>query len=145
MIEDKIRGFRFPNFTERQLRELSERSGRKVETPQASREMADVDLRLRHMDELGIETQVLHNTLWIEQVSQKAEVETALCRSWNRWVADIWEKAGGRLRWSCVIPTLAIDEAIEQMSIAKEHGAVAVYICRIEGDRHMATHLVFHL
>ena len=55
MIDDKIRGFRFPTFTERQLRELSERSGRKVETPQASREMADVDLRLRHMNELGIE------------------------------------------------------------------------------------------
>ena len=81
VIEDKIRGFRFPNFTEQQLRELSERSGRKVETPQASREMADVDLRLRHMDELGIETQVLHNTLWIEQVSQKAEMKTTLCRS----------------------------------------------------------------
>ncbi|HEY7553368.1 MAG TPA: amidohydrolase family protein [Candidatus Binatia bacterium] len=137
VIDEKIRGFRFPNFTERQLRELSERSGRKVETPQAAREMADVDLRLRHMDELGIETQVLHNTLWIEQVSQRAEVETALCRSWNRWLADIWEKGGGRLRWSCVIPTLAIDEAIEQMSIAKEHGAVAICIRPIEGDRHM--------
>jgi len=37
VIDEKIRGFRFPNFTEQQLRELSERSGRKVETPQAAR------------------------------------------------------------------------------------------------------------
>lgn len=137
VIDEKIRGFRFPTFTERQLRELSERSGRKVETPQASREMGDVELRLRQMDELGIEIQVLHNTLWIEQVSQRAEVEAALCRSWNRWLADVWQKGEGRLRWSCVIPTLVIDQAIEQMSIAKENGAVAVCMRPIEGDRHM--------
>ena len=137
VIDEKIRGFRFPTFTERQLRELSERSGRKVETPQAAREMGDVELRLRQMDELGIGIQVLHNTLWIEQVTQRAEVEAALCRSWNRWLADVWKKGEGRLRWSCVIPTLVIDEAIEQMTIAKEHGAVAVCMRPIEGDRHM--------
>ena len=137
VIDDKIRGFRFPSFTEGQLRELSERGGRKLDTPQAAREMADVDLRLRHMDELGIAVQVLHNTLWIEQVSQRPEVETALCRSWNRWLADIWKKSGGRLRWSCVIPYLAMDEAKEQMTIAKEHGAVAVCVRPIEGERHM--------
>lgn len=137
VIDEKIRGFRFPNFTERQLRELSERSGRKVETPQAAREMADVELRLQQMDELGINTQVLHNTLWIEQVTQRADVEAALCRSWNRWLADVWEKADGRLRWSCVIPTLVMDEALEEMSRAKESGAVAVCVRPIEGDLHM--------
>ena len=137
VIDDKICGFRFPSFTEQQLRELSERGGRKLDTPQASREMADVELRLRHLDELGIATQVLHNTLWIEQVSECPEVETALCRSWNRWLADIWKNGGSRLRWSCVIPTLAMDEALEQMTIAKEHGAVAVCIRPIEGERHM--------
>ena len=55
VIEDKIRGFRFPTLTEQQLRDLSQRAGRNVETPQAARELDDVQLRLQHMDALGID------------------------------------------------------------------------------------------
>ena len=135
VIDEKIRGFRFPTFTQQQLREMSNTAGRDMETPQAARELDDVELRLSHMDELGIEIPVLHNTLWIEQVSQRADVEAALCRSWNRWLGDVWKKSTGRLRWSCVIPTLVIDEAIAQMNSAKENGAVAVCMRPLEGDR----------
>jgi uncharacterized protein len=137
VIEDKIRGFRFPTLTEQQLRDLSQRSGRNVETPQAARELDDVQLRLQHMDALGIDIQVLHNTLWIEQVAQRPDVEAALCRSWNRWLAEVWQQSQGRLRWSCVVPTLLLDEAIEQMRAAKEHGAVAVCMRPLEGERGM--------
>src|SRR4030095_6350114 len=62
VIDDKIRGFRFPTLSERQLREFAQRAGRNFETPQAARELDDVELRLKHMDELGIDIQVLHNT-----------------------------------------------------------------------------------
>ena len=137
VIEDKIRGFRFPTLTEQQLRDMSQRSGRDVETPQAARELDDVGLRLKHMDELGIDIQVLHNTLWIEQVAQRPDVEAAICRSWNRWLGDVWQQGGGRLLWSCVLPTLMLDEAQVQMRTAKEHGAVAVCMRPLEGDRSM--------
>ena len=137
VIEDKIRGFRFPTLTEQQLRDMSQRSGRNVETPQAARELDDVGLRLKHMDELGIDIQVLHNTLWIEQVAQRPDVEAAICRSWNRWLGDVWQQGGGRLLWSCVLPTLMLDEAQVQMRTAKEHGAVAVCMRPLEGDRSM--------
>ena len=137
VIEDKIRGFRFPTLTEQQVSELSQRAGRNVATPQSAREMDDLELRLKHMDELGIDIQVLHNTLWIEQVAQKPDVEAAICRSWNRWMADVWERGGGRLRWSCVLPTLMLDEALVQMRSAQEHGSVAVCVRPLEGDRSM--------
>ena len=137
VIEDKIRGLRFQTLTEQQLRERPQRSGRNVETPQAARELDDVELRLNHMDELGVDVQVLHNTLWIEPVAEKPDVDAALCRSWNRWLAGVWGKGRGRLRWSCVIPTLMLDEALVQMRTAKEHGAVAVCMRPLEGDRSM--------
>ncbi len=143
VIEDKIRGFRFPTLTEQQLREISQRAARNMETPQAARELDDVDLRLRHLDELGIDIQVLHNTLWIEQISQRPDVEAALCRSWNRWLADVWQRSQGRLRWSCVMPTLMLDEALAQMRTAKDNGAVAVCMRPLEGDRAM-TDPYFH-
>ena len=58
------------------------------------------NLRIKEMDEAGIDIQVLHNTLWIEQVTQRPDVEAALCRSWNRWLAEVWQQSQGRLRWS---------------------------------------------
>jgi predicted TIM-barrel fold metal-dependent hydrolase len=91
------------------------------------------------MDELGIDIQVLHNTMWIEQVSQHPDVEAALCRSWNRWLGDIWRQSEGRLRWSCVVPTMLIDEAIAQIKTAKQNGAVAVCLRPLEeARRHLA-------
>lgn len=137
VIDDKIRGFRFPTLSEQQLRDFSDRAGRNFATPQAARELDDVELRLKHMDELGIDIQVLHNTFWIEQVTTRPEVEAALCRSWNRWLADVYKKSNGRLRYSCVVPALNIDEAVTQIKFAKEHGAAAVCMRPLEGDRHL--------
>ena len=137
VIEDKIRGFRFPNLSDEAIKTLSERAGRNMETPQAARELDNVDLRLKHMDQLGIDVQVLHNTMWIEQVAQRPEVESALCRSWNRWLADASDQSNGRLKWSCVLPALNMDEARLQMREARKHGAVAVCTRPLEGDRSM--------
>jgi predicted TIM-barrel fold metal-dependent hydrolase len=137
VFDEKIRGFRFPSLDEQQLWEISQRSGRNVETPRASRELDDVELRLKHMDQLGIDIQVVHNTLWIEQVTERPEAEVALCWSWNRWLGEIWKKGRGRIRWSCVIPTIVINEAIAQMKMARENGAVAVCMRPLEGNRHL--------
>ena len=95
-----------PTLAEQTVREMSRRSGRAMATPQEARELDDVALRVQHLDELGIDVQVLHNTLWIEQVAQWPDTEAALCRSWNRWLAEVWKQGKGRLRWSCVVPTM---------------------------------------
>ena len=104
VLEDKIAGFRFLTLSERELQDFAERAGRNFATPQAARELDDVELRLKHMDELGIDIQVLHNTFWIEQVTTKPQAEVAVCRSWNRWLADISKQSHGRLFYSCVVP-----------------------------------------
>jgi hypothetical protein len=52
VVDGKISGFRFLTLSERGLRTMSEKIGRNVETPRASRELDDVELRLKHMDEL---------------------------------------------------------------------------------------------
>ena len=137
IIDDKVRGFRFPTLTEMELAEASRRAGRHMETPDAAREMDDVELRLRHLDELGIDVQVLHNTIFIEQVTDRPDTEIALCWSWNRWLGDIWRQGRGRLLWSCVPSTLSIPHALEQIRFGKEHGAVTVLMRPIEGHRLM--------
>ena len=66
-----------------------------MQTPQEARELRDVQLRVDHLDQLGIDVQVMYNTMWIEQVTDQADAEIALCASWNRWMADVWKQGGG--------------------------------------------------
>jgi predicted TIM-barrel fold metal-dependent hydrolase len=114
--------------------ELAAKSTRKVATPVEARTMRDIDLRLKHMSELGVDVQVLHNSLWIGQVTNRPDTQIALCRSWNRWLADIWRQGEGRLRWTCVVPTLTLDAVEEEIAFAKAHGAVGVCLQPFDRD-----------
>ena len=59
------------------------------DVPEASREMRDVQARIAHMDELKIDIQVLFPTLMLRPIADRAAVEFALIRSYNRWLAEM--------------------------------------------------------
>ena len=61
------------------MAERSREQGRDLVTPIGSRE-GDVERRLRHMDRLGIDTQVVFHTLWTVPTTDRPEVELALCK-----------------------------------------------------------------
>jgi predicted TIM-barrel fold metal-dependent hydrolase len=134
MIDGKLRGLRFATLSEQELERRAAR-GRDVATPVGAAEMDDVELRLEHMDRLGIDVQVLHNTICIDQLTDRPEVDLALCRAWNRWLADIWRQGKGRLRWSMVPPVLNLPEALDEIRMARDNGAVAVCMRPVEGSR----------
>lgn len=138
VIDGKIAGHRNPVMTEEQLKETSERTGRNVVSTRASRELTDVSERLAHMDHLGIDVQVLHNTMWIQPVTNKAEIDIALCGSWNRWMADVYRKSEGRLRYCAVMPTLDIDACLDMVHFAKDNGAAAIALRPLEAGRTIA-------
>ena len=134
-VDGKIRGLARSVLNTRRLEAISENTGRNVVTTQAARDMEDIEGRLLHMDELEIDTQVLHSTVFIEQVADRAEVEVAVCKGYNRWLADIWRQGKGRLRWSAVLPYMAMDETLKEMKYAKDSGACAFAMRPIEGNR----------
>lgn len=135
LVEGKIRGFARPVITAQAFAELSKRAGRRMDTPQETREMENVEARLQHMDELGIDTQVVHPTIFIELVTNTPEAEVAICKGYNRWLADIWSRGHGRIRWSCALPLLDMEAALAELRFAKEHGACAVFLRPFEGAR----------
>ena len=60
VIDGKIRGlFRF-TFSKEDLLKKSAEIGRDMTTTMATRDLADVGARVKHMDELGIDVQVLY-------------------------------------------------------------------------------------
>jgi predicted TIM-barrel fold metal-dependent hydrolase len=135
LVDAKVKGVRLPAYTQADLERLSGAEGRTFATDEASRDLGNVDLRLEHMDRIGIDVQVLHNTMFIEAVTSKPAVEIALYKTWNRWLADISRQSGGRLRWSCMAPTLSMPDALDQIRFAKDNGACAVLMRPVEGER----------
>ena len=136
-LDGKVIGFRIPTLTERELESKSTETGRKLQTPTEARELRDIELRLQHMDRLGIDIQVLYNTLWITRVADRPDAEIALCMAWNRWMADGWKRAKGRLLWSCVVPAMTISEALQQIRFARENESVAISLRPFEAERHL--------
>lgn len=136
VVDGKVR-FRVNNATlsPEDLLGVSDQLGRNVVTVQEARELRDVDARIKHMDQLGIDVEVLHNSFFIHRVSFRTEAEVPICRGYNRWVADIWRQGRGRLRWTLVPPVTSIPDSLDEIRFGKEHGAVGVALRGIELDR----------
>jgi predicted TIM-barrel fold metal-dependent hydrolase len=102
------------------------RDDKRSHTTIETRELLDPMARVRQMDELGTDVHVIYPTTFLAAVSEKPEVDVAVKRSYNRWLADRCSKTNGRLRWVCLPPLSDIDKAIEEVRFAKANGACGV-------------------
>ena len=134
-IDGKIRGLVRIVLTAQHVADVAQRTGRDMNTPQETREMENVAARLKHMDELGIDVQVLYPTMFIEQIADKPEWEIPISKGYNRWLADIHAQGQGRLRWICVLPLLDMSAALEELKFCAQHGSCGVFMRGIEGQR----------
>lgn len=114
-------------------------------TPMASRELRDPSARLKHMDELGIDIQVIFPTIFIIPLTPRPEIELALCHSYNRWMADIWKQAKERLRWVAVLPLFSMDKVFDEAKFAKENGAVGIFLRGSECEKLLSDSYFFPL
>ena len=99
-----------------------------------SREISDVQTRVSDMDKAGVAVQVIYPTLFLVQVTEDPVLEAALCAAYNDYLARVYGKAQGRLRWVAVLPLHSVDESIKQMHSAKKHGAVGLFFSGIVGS-----------
>lgn len=106
-------------------------------TPQESRELTDVQARLRHMDELKIDIQVIYPSM-LTPLSENLELEAALFKSYNRWLAEVCRQGEGRLRWVARLPLTTAADAVDELRWAKSNGAVGVFFRSIEGERFLS-------
>ncbi len=111
-------------------------------TTEQAREMRDIDERLKHMDDLGIDVQVLYPTIFLRPLTKKAAVDLALCKSYNRWLSEIWKKSNGRLRWVAMSPmlSLGVDKNIvrDELIFAKDNGACGIFMRALDTDRRIS-------
>ena len=113
--------------------------------PQAARNMSDLSIRLRHMDELSIDIQVIYPTIFIFPTARREEPDLAICRSYNRWMAERVSKAPDRFRWIVVPPLMNMERVEEELRYGKERGACGIYMRGLEGDRRLSDPYFFPL
>ncbi len=122
-------------FSDRDFKKLSHLAGRDMEAPRETREMDDIQRRLQHMDELGVDIQVLYPSIFIMAGATRPEVDVAVCRGYNRWLAHIWSQSTDRLPWVCVPPLLSMPDSLDELRWSRERGAVGVFMRGVEGQR----------
>jgi predicted TIM-barrel fold metal-dependent hydrolase len=99
-------------------------------------EMRDVEQRLRFMDELGIDTQVVFPSIWLGCLAENFELEAALARSYNKFMAAQCAQSHRRIWYVAVVTWRRPDLAVQEIRRAKADGSVAgLYARGIEWDR----------
>ena len=107
--------------------------GRKDSTPQ-TREMTDVRGRLADMDKLHTEVQIVYPTLFLVYNTKDRDLELALCRAYNRFLAQACAQSSGRMKWVALLPLQTMSAAVDEIRFAQENGAVGIFFRGIEGD-----------
>jgi predicted TIM-barrel fold metal-dependent hydrolase len=87
------------------------------------------------MNELGIDCQVIYPTFFITPVSRRPDIDLAVSRSYNRWMAEIVKKEPERFRWVLVPPLQTLEHLAEELRFGKENGACGVYLRGLEVER----------
>lgn len=105
------------------------------EIPAAVRDLTDVQGRIRKMDEMGVDVQVIYPTLFLAPIAQRTEVQVALYRCYNRFMAKVSDESQGRLRWVVAPPVFSMSDSLAELEFGKKHGACGVFLRGIEGDR----------
>lgn len=107
------------------------RSGTTVET----RELYDIPARVRDMDRLGVDVQVVFPTVLLNELTRRPELEVALYASYNEWLYRRCEESGGRMRPVAMIPFGSMPDALSELAKAKDRGAVGFFKRGVEWDR----------
>ena len=97
------------------------------------------------MDEMDVATHVMYPSMFLRPLARHPEVEVALARGYNRWLASIWAQEEQRLRWTVIVPTLEMDLANEELHYGKEHGARGLFMRGFEGEHRLTDPYPFPL
>jgi len=101
-------------------------------------EMRDIEGRLKHMDELEIDVQVLYPSLFLRPLTTKSEVENTICRSYNQWVIDVCRRGEKRLEWVATLPVIDIPSAVAEIEFARANGACGIFLRGLIEDKRLS-------
>ncbi len=104
------------------------------EFPLGSRDLSDPQARLRDMDRLGIDSQVLFPSTLYARMTPDAGFETALWRSYNRYMGEQCQGDKKRLKWAALLPLRETRQALAALEEIQSLGACAAVVFGTVGE-----------
>jgi predicted TIM-barrel fold metal-dependent hydrolase len=108
-----------------------------------AQELTDVDARLRDLDKVKIDKQVVYPTLFLTTTTEDIHLEAALMRSYNSFMADACSRSRGRIGFAALVPIRDVEESIRELRRAKGLGAVAVMLHGLAWDKCLGDKALF--
>jgi predicted TIM-barrel fold metal-dependent hydrolase len=100
-----------------------------------SSDFSDPNARLHDLEKMGIDIQVLFPTTLYARMTADPKFESALYRSYNRYMAHGCKINPKRLKWAGLLPLRDTSQAIEAIDEMQLLGASAAVIFGTVGDR----------
>jgi predicted TIM-barrel fold metal-dependent hydrolase len=103
--------------------------------PLSSFDLSDPQARLRGMDSMGVDHQMLYPTTLYARMTGDAGFEAALMRAYNRYIGRQCSLAPGRLKWAGLLPLRDAKQGCEAIEEMLTLGATAAVVYGTAGDR----------
>jgi predicted TIM-barrel fold metal-dependent hydrolase len=105
------------------------------EFPLSSFDLSDPHARLRGMDFMGVDHQMLFPTTLYARMTSDPGFESALMRSYNRYIGQQCKAAPKRLKWAGLLPLRDARQGCEAIAEMKMLGANAAVVYGTAGDK----------
>jgi predicted TIM-barrel fold metal-dependent hydrolase len=103
--------------------------------PLSGFDLSDPSARLRGLDYMGIDHQMLYPTTLYARMTSDPGFEAALFRSYNRYMGQQCQSASKRLKWAGLLPLRDARQGCEAVEEMQKLGATAAVVYGTAGDR----------
>jgi predicted TIM-barrel fold metal-dependent hydrolase len=108
-----------------------------------AQEMTDLDARIKDMDRVKIDIQVVFPSLFLTVTTEDVRLEGALLRAYNTFMGECSATTKGRIRFAALVPIRDIDTSIEELRRASKIGAAAVMLHGMAWDKLLGDESLF--
>jgi len=110
-----------------------------------AQEIIDVPARIRDMNKVKIDTQVVFPSLFLTHTAEDLKLEAALLRAYNSFLGECATASKGRIRFAALVPIRDIAESIKELKRAARIGAAAVMLQGMAWDKVLGDESLFPL
>ena len=106
--------------------------------PVAARDMSDLSIALKAHGRAGHRYPGdLSDDFYFSAGAPAADIDLAICRSYNRWMADIVKQSAGPFSLGGRAAVAKHGSLAEELKFGKENGACGVYMRGLEAERQL--------
>jgi uncharacterized protein len=100
-----------------------------------AQEITDVGARIKDMDKVKIDVQVVFPSLFLTHTAEDVKLEAALLRAYNSFLGECAAASKNRIRFAALVPIRDVEASIKEIQRCAKIGAAAVMLQGMAWDK----------